>query len=72
MTPKSLSELDCAVRYLREHGAARDSLCGQWMLPDGIALGANPVIAAKALRTALIQRKMDAVRNGGRCFTRAL
>lgn len=72
MTPKSLSELDCAVRYLRESGACRDSLCGQWMLADGIALGVNPLEAAKALRASLIQRSIDNARNSGRCFTRAL
>lgn len=68
---QNLSELDCAVRFLREAGACRDGLAGMWALPDGIALGANPIIAAKALRTALIQRKMDAVRDSGRgYFTR--
>ena len=70
MTVKSMNELDCAVKFLRENGACRDAAAGQWMLPDGVALDVNPIIAAKALRTALIQRKMDAVRNGGRYFTR--
>ena len=71
MTVQSLNELDCAVKYLREHGACRDGLAGLWALPDGIALGANPIGAAKALRTAMIQRKMDAVRDSGRgYFTR--
>jgi len=69
---KSLNELDLAIDYLRQHGAARNSAAGQWMLPDGIALGANPIIAAKALRTALIKKTIDDTqRNGGRgYFTR--
>ena len=72
MTPKSLTELDIAIRFLREHGAARDVQCGQWFISDGIALGVNPIEAAKALRASLIQRSIDNARNSGRCFTRAL
>ena len=70
MTPKMLSELDVSVKFLRENGACRDAAHGQWTLPDNTVLGTNPILAAKALRTALIQRKMDAVRNSGRYFTR--
>lgn len=66
---QNLSELDVSVKYLHQNSAIRDAAAGQWMIDD-IALGANPISAAKALRTALIQRKMDAVRNSGRYFTR--
>lgn len=68
---KSLNELDCAIDYLRQHGAARDAVCGQWTLPDGVALGANPILAAKALRTALIRKTIDDTQRTGRgYFTR--
>ena len=68
MTPKNLSELDVAIGYLRQHGACRDAAAGQWML-DGIALGANPVEAARNLRRMLIQKSVDEARSG-RGFTR--
>ena len=70
MTPKSLTELDIAIRFLREHGAARDTVAGMWTLPDNTVLGQSPVEAAKALRASLIQRSIDNARNSGRCFTR--
>ena len=71
MTPKSLSELDASLDYLRQHGAARDSLCGQWTIPDGIALGVSPLEAARALRSHLIAKQIADVRNTGRgYFTR--
>ena len=66
---KSLNELDCAIDYLRQHGAARDAAAGQWMI-DGIALGANPLIAARNLRASMIAKSIEAARNSGRYFTR--
>ncbi|HOW76632.1 MAG TPA: hypothetical protein P5102_02855 [Candidatus Competibacteraceae bacterium] len=67
---QNLSELDCAVKYLRQHGARRDAAAGQWMLSDGIALGANPIEAARSLRASLIQKSIDNARNSGRYMTR--
>lgn len=65
-----MSELDVAIGYLRQHGACRDAAAGQWMLADGIPLGANPVEAARNLRRMLIQKSVDEARNSGRGFTR--
>lgn len=71
MTVKALNELDLAISYLRQAGAARDSLCGQWSLPDNTTvLGANPISAARELRRTLIQQSIDNARRSGRYMTR--
>lgn len=67
---KSLNELDLAIDYLRQNGAARDAAAGQWMLPDSVALGANPIIAAKALRSRMVQQSIESIMNGRGYFTR--
>lgn len=65
-----LQRLESAVSYLRDKGAARDALSGQWLLEDGTALGRDPVGAAKALRHRMIAKAIEKQRASGRGFTR--
>ena len=59
----STTEIDHAVRYLRDHGCERVS--GRWMQGGGVVLASDPVESARLLRHMLIRAEIDRTRAAG-------
>lgn len=61
----STSEIDHAVRYLKQHGCSRNPAAGRWMTADGDPLESDPVESASLFRRRLIQQEVDRTRAAG-------
>lgn len=66
---KALAEINDAVEFLAKHGARRDS--GVWLSRDYEILSADPIKAARRLRSMLIEKSHRDKDGGLRKQTRA-
>lgn len=66
---RAIDEMNGAIEFLRKHAARRDS--GMWLSRDQEILSADPIKAARRLRSLLIEKSHRDKDGGLRKQTRA-